>query len=281
MDHGIYSHAAVWDGKSVVEATTHGIVKCELKDETDGQWYVDVYRWQTPPPPPIHVMGEKAYPPGPVTLRADELANTKAQYAYDELLMGALLIWLSEKPNDIRLRIWIRAHGDEIERWIEERILSKDRKGITCTEVVCRSYWEAASEPPNKYEIRVPIDGSRVERALRILTLAPDEHLTGYDGQRERFGRLFAQAVGGVTGDQIVALTNIHDLAGETDVMGVVGKDVPLFFVSPRELQKSPNLVCHGRLSENLNPPPPGCLFVDIAQLVCDALSKRKPSRAR
>lgn len=289
----MYSHAAVWDGAYVVEATTGGVGKYTLQDEINAQWYVDAYRWQTDPPG--NVLGDPSYPSQPVTLEADKIAASGAAYAYSELLMGAFLIWVSKKPDDVKLRILIRLLGDEIERWIVDNILANpQKKGITCTEVVCKSFWDAAPPPPplHLYQIVIHVDGSRSIRGLANLQLALNtpgttpanvaQGFKGYDGRAVRLGYRFLQANRGVDALQFTMLASLQSqhaqyasgLGGLGPTVSV-GEDVPLFFVSPRELQTSPNLVCLGRLSEKVPPPDPGSLWKEILALLWKIIKRR------
>jgi hypothetical protein len=286
MDGGAYSHTAVWDGENVVEAITQGVGKFPLHEETDAQWYVDVYRWHTDTQPP-HMMGEPEYPPDPVTKRAGEIAATKAKYAYDKLLMGAFLIWVSKQPDDVWLRKLIRLYGDDIERWINDHILNQDSRGITCTEVVCNSFWEAAPPPrlPHDYKISIRIDGSRNFRGLSYLrakladnSASAPQSASEYDAIAMKFGLLYLRAMR-FEDAQFSNLENLQsrhaDVAGTARGLGptaVVGDGVPPFFVSPRELQQSPNLVCIGRLSERIPPLEPGSLWREILEMVCTQL---------
>ena len=49
LDGGDYSHSAVWDGAKAVDATPDGVVRHDLQHDMDEQWFIDAYRWHSPP----------------------------------------------------------------------------------------------------------------------------------------------------------------------------------------------------------------------------------------
>jgi len=317
MDNGKYSHAAVWDGSCVVEAADSGIRKVSIEHEMKIQRYVDVYRWHTDSTPPI-MLGAPGYPPDPVITRADQMAASGAGYSYSELLMGALIIWVSKRPKSIRLRLALRLLGDEIDRWIQGLIADPEKQGVTCTEVICRSFQEA-KRPPN-YGIYVYIDGSRHFRPIPaawltanqsgvvaanafqagnpalllpefqtaaptlwtpVMPVSSTQSSTPPDATAEKFGNLFLQAVGGLNGAQLKTLgvINAQDVRFASGTPGqpvraLAGTDVPLVFITPRELQCSPNLKYMGRLPGTLKRFLPGSLWLDMFAMIWDALMR-------
>src|SRR5713226_2783723 len=107
LDDGIYSHAAVWDGTCVVEATLRGVLRTTLEDE-ETQAYLDAYRWQ-PSPPDGHVLGDGLYPSQPVTDEADRIAKSGAKYSYHKMILAALVVGVSKIQVDAQTRALVRA----------------------------------------------------------------------------------------------------------------------------------------------------------------------------
>ena len=166
LDGGDYSHAAVWDGKCAVDATEKGVVRRDLKKDTDAQWYVDAYRWHSRPPPID--LGEPSYPFQPVIARSDRIVDARTGFAYDELLLGALVIAVSKKPPDRWLRMAVRLLLSRVEQWVHEHIdARRGTIGMTCSETVAVSFDEAA---PPIYAIEVDLDR---DRDYQIFGLAP------------------------------------------------------------------------------------------------------------
>jgi len=250
LDDGIYSHAAVWDGKCVVEATLRGVRRSTLKEELTQQ-YVDVYRWQ-PTPPAGHELGDKTYPYQPVTEEADRIADAGLPYSYKKILLAALVIGISKAQVDPEMRAVVRRVLDELASWV--LALEKDgKRGTTCTEVVSTTFWDAAAD--QRYAIDIIVDGSRDSETIRTVAEGPGgpgakPPVSEDERNKQRCLELFLKAVPGVEREALLAWAAAHSsaLTGGTHRATRGGRKVPLSCVTPRDLQRSPNLKCVGRL---------------------------------
>ncbi|HEY4953707.1 MAG TPA: hypothetical protein VII02_02360, partial [Gemmatimonadaceae bacterium] len=174
LDGGDYSHAAVWDGKCAVDATENGVVRNNLSDDIKEQWYIDAYRWHSPTPGSTD-LGDATYPWDPVIARSNRIVDARTKFAYDELLMGALVIALSKEPTDKWLRWSVRLLLSRVEEWVHEQISARrGTTAMTCSETVAVSFDEA--EPP-KYTIEVKVDPARDYLILALASAgAPPPH---------------------------------------------------------------------------------------------------------
>lgn len=271
LDDGIYSHAAIWDGNCVIEATLRGVLRSSLEDE-ETQLYVDAYRWQ-PEPPAGHVLGDAAYPYQPVTAQADKLADEGLGYAYKKLMLAALVIGMSKVPANRVTRRLVRIVLDELAAWIVDQIDKGGKRGMTCTEVVSTSFWQAAAD--EKYAIKIVVDGSRDDESLRAVAQGPlNARARGsrsdYEREKRECLELFLKADHSVKRRDLAALAAAHFGARAKGVVeqAAGGPDVPLACVTPRDLQRSPDLKCIGRLSERAGAATPDTTPADLSRLL-------------
>ena len=307
LDGGIYSHAALWydenGDKGVVEVTRTGVHIRSLADIEEEQPYIDVYRFTKKDGAVTHELGPEPYEAKPVLSAAHAIVTEGGQYAYDQLLMGALVIWTSKRPKQLWLRIAARIVLALIERWILEQIVQKEKKGMVCTQVVCSSFWDA-DPADRRYGIGIRIDGSRSLPVPATLTAAMPPGLpSGPSDAYERVvqirsGALFQKAIGSSSQPkQALALHDAHvkeaqakrdnalearSVAGaalETGkpvksgglVAPAGGPLVPLGCVTPREVQQSPDLEFKGRLHQHrmpLHPPLAVMLLILLLKLL-------------
>lgn len=257
LSGGLYSHAAVWDGENVIEATERGVKRDTLQFETTAQVYVDAYRWQ-PLPPEDHQLGDPAYPSRPVTDQAGAIAAAGPKFAYDELLMAAFVISVSDLPLG-PFRALAREVVWKLDAWVHKHVEGRKKRTMVCTEVVCTSFWQA--DPNPLYAINIQVGGSRaaqlvaaasrpsprraalVKGAIAAPSMSEDEEL------RRQCARLLLRAAGpsrrkrlraSVAAPRAVAAGPVLEPAG--------GPGIPLGCVTPRDLQDSPNLKLVGRL---------------------------------
>lgn len=265
IDGGLYSHAAMWDGEFAVDATANGVVRRPLEKDEAVQWFIDAYRWHEPPEigPDL---GSAKYPAKPVLDETDKIVAQESKFAYDQLLLAAVVIWLSNRPTDKWLRRAARLLLSRFEVWFVEMIRKPGKTPMVCSEVVARSFDEAR-RPPD-YSINVIIDGSRDSAAIaaavkrqRSLSAGaaptlPDTPVSSYDALKRRYGELLVE---GKTEDEKERLLEFAEANAVTDanrvrLMRAGDGGIDPSCVTPRDLQRSPNLRLLGRLSEN--PPP-------------------------
>ena len=194
--------------------------------------------------------------------RNNRIVDAKTQFAYDELLMLALVVAVSKEPTDKWLRSSVRLLLSRTEAWMHEHIFSKPgTTAMTCAETVAVSFDEAV---PPQYGIVVEVDQSRHYET--IADARPRERgesitraFSSYQAVRERYAQLLATA----------APATVRGLrAANIETTSVRGK-LPPGCVTPRDLQTSPSLTRLGRLSVQPTPPPAasessGRLFLEL-----------------
>ena len=261
LDGGDYSHSAVWDGAHAADAGPNGVVRHDLQYDLNAQWYLDAYRWHSPPPGSTD-LGDPAYPYQPVITRNDRIVDAKTQFAYDELVMMGLVVAVSKQPDDKWLRRAVRILLSRLQEWVHEHITSKPgTTAMTCAETVAVSFDEAQG---SKYEIQVEIDESRDYSALaqarpRAISGLTTHAFSSYDDLRQRYADAIAAA----------APHTVRALQTRVGVRAGIPVSLPPGCVTPRDLQTSPNLRLLGRLSPPKPTPPAATassydLFVDV-----------------
>jgi hypothetical protein len=273
IDGGLYSHAAIWDGQFAVDATDDGVVRRPLEKDEAVQWFIDAYRWHEPPQNGPD-LGSPKYPAQPVLDETDKIVDQGTQFAYDQLVLAALVIWLSNRPTDKWLRRAARLLLSRFEVWFVERIRKPGKISMVCSEIVARSF-DQARRPPD-YSIEVIVDGSRdaaaiaaaVKRAraipVGVAATMPDTSDSAYDALKRRYGEILVQNTTTAVERQRLlefAAANILTDTNTTRLMRAGDGGIPPSCVTPRDLQRSPNLRLLGRLSENPAPALPKSTF--------------------
>lgn len=291
IDGGLYSHAAMWDGERSVDTTPSGIKRNTLDDVIAAQWYIDAYRWHMPPKDPGNYLGTPAYPSEPVLNETASIVRRGADFAYDQLLLGAMIISISKRPDDKWDRASVRLLLSRFQVWVGERIKKPGRTKMVCSETVARSFGEAA-KPPD-YTIQVIVDGSRDTAAIaaavrrdRAISAdgAPPPPVTppkSYDAVKQQYAELLVSTM---TEDEKERLLEFAELnadggANTTRRLDVGDRGVPFQCVSPRDLERSPNLEFIGRLSEKRTPDLPESSFALFVRMLRD-FAKSKMNRA-
>ncbi len=239
LDGGIYSHAAVWTGEAIVEAIPDGVQARPLQKTFDEQAFVDVYRWKKSVAGKELHLGDEGYPAQPVVDCAMAIAQEHMVYSFDELILGAIIIWTSKMPANKDLRIAVRILGDLIDPIVHRWALAHGGKeGMVCSQVVTTSYWEASED--RRYEIDIDVDGDgRIDRGGKSVANA------GGASEKVPEAHEYEKTVARI-GDALARLSY-----SPRGVMAPAGSPlVPLGVVTPRELQESPNLELVGRISD-------------------------------
>jgi len=223
----------VWNGEKVVDATEDGIVHNKLQDDINAQWYIDAYRWHSKPPK-NQDLGGGDYPYKPVTDEADEIANAGYKFAYDELVMAALVVAATRLAPTEVLRKWTRRIMGRLDVWIHEHITGRGKKTMMCTGVVCNSFWRAKTSP--NYAIVLEPNGK-----LRTLeeVIARDS-ATDHEALQSQLARMLESAA--EADDKFISVT-------------------------PCDLERSENLRFVGRLSEEPRPALDPELAKDLAEI--------------
>ena len=243
---GFYSHAAVWNGEKVVDATEDGIVHNKLQDDISAQWYIDAYRWHSPPPG-NQVLGGGDYPYRPVTDEADRIVREETKFAYDELVMAALVVAATRLAPTEVLRKWTRRIMGGLDVWIHKHITGK-KKTMMCTGVVCNSFGKAKPRP--RYAIKIESDDTlrSLKEVIELRSPSDDEVL------QQQVARMLVSAA--EADDEFISVT-------------------------PCDLEQSESLRFVGRLSEEPKPaldPELAKDLVEIERIVEE--SRRSPGGA-
>ncbi len=167
IDQGDYSHASLYTGINqdrndknfgkpmVVEATKEGIKYDPISIDLDAQDLVDAYRYVSPDG---HRLGDPGWPAQPIIDRA--MTFVGANYAYDELLLGAIvLLGATKSTDDPTLNALIRLGGmiitDAFTTWLDN-VQKGGKVPMTCVEVVTTAFWQADPDK-HKYAMQVQL----------------------------------------------------------------------------------------------------------------------------
>ena len=176
VDQGDYSHTSLYIGvdktmPKVVEATKAGIMYDDITVDLDAQDLVDVYRYVSPDG---HHLGDPGWPVDPILARAMNFVG--ANYAYDELMLGAIVVLAAQKSSDdpdwdalLRLCMMLGAKG--FLDWLNGA-KSSGKTPMTCVEVATTAFWQADPDK-HKYALQVQLVRSGGNVATMTLQRAP------------------------------------------------------------------------------------------------------------
>jgi hypothetical protein len=239
FDGGHYSHAALYDGATVVEAVAEGVLRDPLADSISRQdpEYVDIFRFLSDD----HVvLGDKKLPYTPVGDRADYYVAQHDRYAYEDLMLLALLTTIRHVPiTGPLLRPFIDAGAEAI-----TRVTAEGKTPLICSALVYRCFEEACKQKPNPYHLHIS------DADLLASIGAPANPPSSSDPVAAASARIDDQRKLGflrkftlMTENFSLELTNTHDNAPPAVPQIEPGPD----FVTPRDLEFSPNLNLLGR----------------------------------
>ncbi|MCA9738278.1 MAG: hypothetical protein KC645_11695 [Gemmatimonadetes bacterium] len=246
---GDYSHAGFWsagsggDGGDVIDAGPAGVLHVPLDERLYSERYVDVWRWRSKDG---HGIGEPGWPESDVEQSFARYLNSATggtRFAYHRMFMVALLFiakaGTEHVPGKRIVRLLLEWALEVMDQW-----LSKGTTAVTCSGLVYRGFDEALhGGHPHRYQIAVdnpyvlpaPVgavgDAQRAETTARLET-ALDRLDDGADLARTFLLR-YAASTGFDTVGEDVAAAAAHVYAD---------------FVTPADLQRSPNLTLVGRL---------------------------------
>jgi hypothetical protein len=236
IDEGDYSHTTQYigfDGKNhmVVEATEGGIKHDKLSVDMGAQDLIDVYRYVSPDG---HHFEDPEWPVKPVLDEAMSYVN--ANYAYSELLLGAVVVMAAQVPAggwspEIRMALSELEH--KFVEWLNE---NQDKTPMTCVQVATSAHWQAVSTPVNKYALQVTL------KSPRKSPISPSEELKEYQQIRSSL----IAAVDAVRPGFSDKYTQIN--ASVTVSAG--SGDLPLGSCTPTDMQTSPTLEFIGCLKD-------------------------------
>jgi hypothetical protein len=222
LDDGTYSHASIYNGKAIVEALPAGVVPRPLETSILHATVVDVFRLRVDDDG--RTIGEDpAYPPDPVLHSIATFEALHDRYAYDQLILLSILC--------LTRKIHLGAERDAIVREVLDsgaeaiaRIAEGGREPMICSELVYRCFAQAGP----RYRIKIRgLDDERIARAVEVP--AGERHALAHGHLRLISRRHAADA----------------EPAPETSADS---EPVVADFVTPRDLETSPNLERIGRL---------------------------------
>lgn len=236
VDGGDYSHAALFDGKLIVEAGLRGVVATPLEKEVEAQKYVDVYRFKSDSGSPF---SPPDWPVEPVTNQAHYYLDKGTKYADNQLYLVGLLIVVRKMPYGRVEKAVLRAILAMIFKLFKRIIEGKETKSVVCSELVYRSFYEAI--PKKKYGLT--IKGTLAPLKAKIDSLVENELVEGYQRDEE-----IENTINQI--EQMYREINPEFPASE-EIVSSLRAGNPLVaaeMVSPHDLQLSPNLEKIGRV---------------------------------
>ncbi|AKL96297.1 hypothetical protein CACET_c28520 [Clostridium aceticum] len=235
FDGGIYSHAALYAGKEdnihyVIHATKKGMLKMELA-LLSSETFTDVFRFNKN----SHKLGDEGYPYEPVISIGQHYVDEKTKYAFDHLILLALLGITRKIPLDVTSKKIMRSILDNATAYIFE-MLDKGTTPMVCSELVYRCFDEADLE--KKYQLGIEtltIEDLKDTLKKEVLKIKDsDEIAQELDKELMEAKEKFVEAWSKVK-------------QGENTIHGLP-LDPASACVTPKDLEKSPDLQKIGRL---------------------------------
>jgi hypothetical protein len=251
FDGGAYSHASIYDGAQVVEALGQGITADAVATSVSGAAYVDVYRFVT----------DQGTMLGP-GLTAQPVVNTiksylqkHDRYAYEEILLLAVLC-SSRRISGINavLAMVLRNLLDSAAALLA-KFVAGGKQPMICSEFVYRCYFESGSA----YFIKVRGADVAAAAAAAVIaaTVAPAPVVAAAalasDPSSDAVAAFQADAAEFLVQYEAASLQAPKNRAAKgkrakrQPLAPVIAAAVP-DFVTPRDLQRSPNLIKIGTL---------------------------------
>ncbi len=182
FDQDIYTHAAFWDGKGVVEAGGNGVDRNPI-DHYKGT-ETDVYRFVEKGK---QVLGTQEYPVEPLLALADEIVNEDLNYSYNTAILMIFLCitrwernsWIEAIMNFLKSHLQsvnpelidflFKVNHDkliEFFEWMADEMIRqvvsfRNDNGLVCSETVAAIFNQA--EPKSKYKIEKPLSAIQSE----------------------------------------------------------------------------------------------------------------------
>ncbi|MCM1989951.1 hypothetical protein [Oceanirhabdus seepicola] len=238
LDGGTYSHAALYAGKidgkhCIMQATGRGIV-CDPIEKIKEETFVDVLRFNKDK----HKLGEANYPYKPILEIGQAYVDSHVKYAYDHLIILALLTITRDIPLDSFSKKLLRGILDQAADFIFKQ-LDKGVVPMVCSEIVYRCYDEADNNKKyqlsisdltlnkfSKHSQEVKVEGFAIENTMddldRDFKKSEERFLEAYYKKKEKENKLKG------------TFTDMVDSC-----------------VSPKDLEDSKELTKIGRLSFN------------------------------
>lgn len=239
VDGGRYSHAAFFNGKTIVEAGARGVVETPLEREVGAQKYVDVYRFKSDSGMDFSSQG---WPVDPVAQRANYYFEKGTKYADNQLYLVGVLILARKLPRDRVDKAVLRAMIAMVFKLFKRIFEGKETKSVVCSELVYRSFYEAI--PEKKYGLT--IKGTLAPLNTRLDSLVENEPGAAPANDTE-LDEMIEQA------EQMYWEINPELASSKNEIHSLLNAGNPLVaaeMVSPHDLEISPNLDLIGRIKK-------------------------------
>ncbi len=195
FDQDIYTHAAFWDGKGVVEAGGNGVGRNPI-DHYKGT-ETDVYRFVENGK---QVLGTQEYPVEPLLELADEIVNENLNYSYNTAILMIFLCitrwereaWINAVMNFLKshlksvnpnlIDLLFKANHDkliELFEWMADEMIRRivafrNDNGLVCSETVAAIFNQA--KPEGKYKLAKPLNSVAIpHKEEESIQLSPED----------------------------------------------------------------------------------------------------------
>jgi len=242
LDGGSYSHVALWEGDSVLEASGDGgkVRSSHLEQLITEHEYTHVYRFSDTECAPSAL---------------DCVANVArgyvgSSYPYPELCLIGVMIALGRATGLPQAQAVLRRVGGELSRFLQPGAQALAQARMTCAQYVCQAFWEADPSPARSLALRVLYPPGAWMRSapaasetpsgewLELVRACERAFLAAGDPRRAPWSRDPAR---GHRGSRAIGVGSLVVRAGD--------RALPLHCVTPRDLEHSPSLTLLGALS--------------------------------
>jgi hypothetical protein len=237
LDGGDYSHAAVFRANHITEALGGGITINQVAASVASCKFVDVYRFVKDG----EKLGSATYPIPPLNTAIENYETHPQRYAYEQILLLALLC-STRKLNAVThmpgfamiVRNILDTASDEV-----AKIIGAGKEPVICSELVYRCYSDADTN--GKYKL--PICGADITQMMAFMQPAvpAEPEVADIQARAADFLLNYYAAKHPKQGSAPPAAAALP--TAEVQMMAAVAN-----FVTPRDLQFSPNLQLKGTL---------------------------------
>ena len=248
LNGGRYSHSSLCDGERVIECVADGVEHNTIENLFEHRVYADVFRFRSDTGDPF---GAPGWEPQSVIDVGMSYYRRGTKYAYHQLVMMGLLITTRRNPLPATYRAMVRTNIDKAVKLLAN-MMDKGIEPLTCSEFVYRCFYEA--EPANRYGLTIPgvvepsgfYDTARAQEEAREFELQAAETVDDDEAIRllkGAFARRYALLKPRLSDSPAIGDMGSHDFELMRANPNVVSD-----FVSPGDLERSPNLVHIGQL---------------------------------
>lgn len=243
LDGGNYSHAGIMRGGEVTEALGDGINHHSVATSVAGAKFVDVYRFTKNG----GNLGDPQYPVQPLDDAAQAFEIAKNKYAYDELFLLAALCSTRQLAAIMKspgMAMFVRDFLDSAMEKLSN-LMASGTKPVICSEMVFRCFENAM--PAGTYTL--VIKGSDIPSAQAVQgIIAENPDAAAIQAQAAAFLQNYSQAALGPAAPAVPAPIVAY-AASISAYSAAISAFAVANFVTPHDLQDSPNLQLAGTLS--------------------------------